>query len=158
VVRTSWFCQNFDEGHFLDSVRSGILALPAGNAVEAFVDADDIADVVVAALTDDRHASQRYELTGPRLMSFEEVARDLAEAAGFPIRYIDLPSAQFQEALVSAGVPQPFAAFLTELMGLTLDGRNAHLTDGVERALGRPARDFTEYARDAARTGVWSPS
>jgi hypothetical protein len=39
-----------------------------------------------------------------------------------------------------------------------LDGRNAHLADGVQRALGREPRDFREYARDAAATGVWNTS
>ena len=36
-----------------------------------------------------------------------------------------------------------------------LDGRNAYLTDGVERALGRPAKDFSAYAREVAASGAW---
>jgi hypothetical protein len=36
-----------------------------------------------------------------------------------------------------------------------MDGRNAHLSDGVQEALGRSARDFSEYVRKAAATGVW---
>ena len=36
-----------------------------------------------------------------------------------------------------------------------LDGRNAHVSPGVERAIGREPRDFADYARDAASTGVW---
>ena len=52
VVRASWFCQNFSEGEFLDMVLAGEIALPAGDVGEPFVDVDDIADVVVAALTE----------------------------------------------------------------------------------------------------------
>ena len=44
---------------------------------------------------------------------------------------------------------------LSELFALLLDGHNALLSDGVERALGRKARDFREYARDAALSGAW---
>ncbi|MGH2671222.1 MAG: SDR family oxidoreductase, partial [bacterium] len=66
IVRCSWFNQNFSENFLLESVRAGEIALPAGDAVEPFVDADDIADVAVAALTEDGHDSEIYELTGPR--------------------------------------------------------------------------------------------
>ncbi|MCZ6664650.1 MAG: NAD(P)H-binding protein, partial [Gammaproteobacteria bacterium] len=58
VVRASWFCQNFSEGAFLDMVLAGEIALPAGDVPEPFVDVDDIADVAVAALTEDGHAGQ----------------------------------------------------------------------------------------------------
>ena len=61
VVRCSWFSQNFSEGEFLDMVLAGEIALPAGEVGEPFVDADDIADVAVAALTEDGHAGQVYE-------------------------------------------------------------------------------------------------
>jgi hypothetical protein len=44
---------------------------------------------------------------------------------------------------------------LTYLFTEVLDGRNARLTDGVRRALGRKPRDFADYAREAAATGVW---
>ena len=57
--------QNFSEKGFEDFVRSGTVALPAPPVGEPFVDADDIADVAVAALTGDGHAGQLYELTGP---------------------------------------------------------------------------------------------
>jgi hypothetical protein len=39
-----------------------------------------------------------------------------------------------------------------------LDGRNAYVADGVQRALGREPREFSEFVRDAAATGVWNPS
>jgi uncharacterized protein YbjT (DUF2867 family) len=66
-LRSTWFAQNFSEDYWLEQVRSNEVALPAGDTAEPFVDADDIADVAVAALTDDRHVGELYELTGPRL-------------------------------------------------------------------------------------------
>jgi hypothetical protein len=45
---------------------------------------------------------------------------------------------------------------LTYLFTEVLDGRNAHLTDGVRRALGREPKDFSDYVRDTAATGVWN--
>ncbi|WP_199807958.1 SDR family oxidoreductase, partial [Streptomyces sp. NRRL S-350] len=78
VVRCAWFDQNFSESFFLEPVLAGELALPVGGAVEPFVDAEDIADVVVAALTEAGHAGEVYEVTGPRLLSFAEVAGELS--------------------------------------------------------------------------------
>jgi hypothetical protein len=54
-------------------------------------------------------------------------------------------------------VPADFVWLLKHLFTEVLDGRNAHLTDGVRRALGRQPRDFSDYARDAAATGIWNP-
>jgi uncharacterized protein YbjT (DUF2867 family) len=66
IVRASWFNQNFDEGQFLDMVLGGEVALPVDAVGEPFIDCDDIADVVVAALTHERHIGEVYEVTGPR--------------------------------------------------------------------------------------------
>jgi hypothetical protein len=46
--------------------------------------------------------------------------------------------------------------FLVYLFDTVLDGRNAEVTNGVERVMGRPARDFTDYARATAATGIWT--
>ncbi|MCC0100520.1 NAD(P)H-binding protein [Streptomyces flavotricini] len=151
VVRASWFNQNFDEDFFLEPVRSGEIALPTADAVEAFVDTDDIADVVVAALTDDRHIGRTYELSGPRLMSFADVAAELSKATGREIAYVPVPDEEYRAALRENGLPEEFA----DLFAQILDGRNAHLVHGVEEVLGRRPKDFADYAREAAATGVW---
>jgi uncharacterized protein YbjT (DUF2867 family) len=151
VVRPSWFHQNFSEGFLLDAVLAGELALPVGEAAEPFTDADDIAAVAAAALTDERHAGQTYELTGPRLLTFADVAAELAKATGRPIGFVPLQPDEFAAVLREHGLPED----LGDLFHLITDGRNAHLTDGVQRALGRPPRDFTDYARATAATGVW---
>ncbi|MFI6846340.1 MULTISPECIES: NAD(P)H-binding protein [unclassified Kitasatospora] len=151
VLRCAWFNQNFDESFFLEPVLAGELALPAGAAVEPFVDADDIADVAVAALTEDGHDGRVYELTGPRPLSFADVAAELSAATGREIRFTAVTVEEYRAVLAVAGLPGEFA----ELFTLILDGRNAHVSDGVRRALGREPRDFAEFARAAAATGVW---
>ena len=154
VVRCAFFNQNFDES-FADSVRAGVLAMPAGDTAEPFVDADDIADVVVAALMDDRHIGQLYELTGPRLLTLAEAAKELGAAIGREVHYVPVNAEDFGAELGAHGMPEEDATHLAELLAEVLDGRSAHLCDGVQRALGRPPRDFTDYARDAAARGAW---
>jgi uncharacterized protein YbjT (DUF2867 family) len=156
IVRCSWFNQNFSESYFLDSLLAGELALPVDGVAEPFVDADDIADVAVAALTEDGHAGRLYELTGPRLLRFDEAVAEIAAATGKPIRFVPITIEQFTAGLAEQDVPADVVALLTFLFTEVLDGRNAHLSDGVQQALGRPPRDFRDYARDAAATGVWS--
>jgi uncharacterized protein YbjT (DUF2867 family) len=155
-VRCSWFSQNFSENYLLEPILSGEVALPAGNVPEPFVDADDIADVAVAALTEAGHVGQIYELTGPRLLTLEEAVGEIAQAAGREIRYVPVSVQEYSAMLAEHEVPVEFVTLLTYLFTEVLDGRNAHLTDGVRRALGREPKDFTDYARDAAATGVWN--
>lgn len=157
ILRSTWFNQNFSESYFLDYLLEGEVALPAGDTGEPFVDADDIADVAVAALTDDRHIGQLYELTGPRLLSFAEAVAEIADATGREIRYAPISLEMFESELTALGIPADVVDQLTYLFGEVLDGRNAHLADGVQRALGRQPRDFRDYARDAAATGIWHP-
>ena len=155
IVRATWFAQNFSEGFLLDAVLSGEVALPAGDVVEPFVDVNDIADVAVAALTEDGHVGQLYELTGPRLLTLAQAVEEIAKAANREIREAPNAMAQLTSRMEEQEVPAEIVWLLTYLLGEVLDGRNAHLTDGVQRALGREPRDFSDYARDAAASGVW---
>lgn len=155
IVRASWFNQNFSEGAFIDMVMSGAITLPAGDTSEPFVDVDDIADVAVAALTEDGHDGEIYEVTGPRLMTMTEIATDLSIATGRKITFIDVPHDAFIDELVRSGAPKDVVWMLDYLFSTVLDGRNSSLTDGVERALGRKPKDFAQYAREVAATGAW---
>ena len=151
VVRCSWFAQNFSESIFLDGVLNGDVALPADDTPEPFVDAEDIADVVAAALTDPRHRGRTYELTGPRALTFAEVAAELSRATGRTIKYTPITPEQYEQVLVEASLPVE----LGEMFRGVLDGRNTKPADGVQEALGRPARDFAAYAGRAAAAGSW---
>jgi uncharacterized protein YbjT (DUF2867 family) len=155
VVRCSWFSQNFSEGYMLDAVLGGEVALPVGDVPEPFVDADDIADVAVKALTEDGHAGHVYELTGPRRMTFADAVQDVAAASGRPVRLVPVSMEDFVAGATADGVPEDVVWLLRYLFTEVLDGRNAHVSDGVERALGRQARDFRDFARDAAASGAW---
>ena len=156
IVRCAWFMQNFDENYLLEPILAGEVALPSGNVPEPFVDAGDIADVAVAALTEDGHAGHLYELTGPRLLTMEQAVGEISRATGREIRFVPVTLEEYESVLAEADVPPEFLSFLTYLFGTVLDGHNASTTDGVRRALGREPKDFADYARHAAATGVWS--
>lgn len=155
IVRASWFFQNFSEGDFIDMVRSDAITIPAGDVQEPFVDVDDIADIVSLALTQDNHSEKLYEVTGPRLMSFFDVAKELSVATKRNIEYIKVPHDAFVAGVKESGAPDDIVWLMDYLCSTVLDGRNAHLTDGVQQALGRAPKDFSDYAKTVAATGCW---
>jgi len=156
ILRSTWFAQNFSETFFVEGLLAGELALPAGDTPEPFVDADDIADVAVAALTDSRHIGRLYELTGPRLLTFADAVAEIGAASGREIHYEPVSLEDYVAAAAGQGVPDDVLAVLTYLFSEVMDGRNAHLADGMQRALAREPRDFADYARAAAASGVWN--
>jgi uncharacterized protein YbjT (DUF2867 family) len=155
IVRASWFNQNFSEGAFVEMVQAGQITLPAVDTPEPFVDVDDIADVAVAALTEPGHAGKVYEVTGPRMLTLADVAAEISAASGREVTYVPVPHDAFVSEITKSGAPKDVVWLLDYLFATVLDGRNAYLTDGVQDALGRPPRDFSDYARAIAATGVW---
>ncbi len=155
ILHAAWFNQNFDEGFLRDPVRSGRVELPVGDTPEPFIDADDIAEAATAILTEDGHTGMTYELTGPRLLSFADAVAEIADATGQSVRFISIAPEIYAERFAAEGrspaeVKQSLYLF-TDLM----DGRNAHVENGVRQVLGREPKDFAEYARRAAETGIW---
>lgn len=154
IVRAAFFAQNFSEGWLLPSVLGGAIAFPAGYVAEPFVDCGDVAEVVARALTEDGHAGTTYELTGPRLLTFGAAAEEIARAAGRDVRYLPVSKEAYAEALAEH-LPAEQVRFMSDLFAHVLDGHNAFVTPDVERVLGRRARDFADFAREAAREGCW---
>lgn len=155
VLRASWFMQNFSENYMRDELLSGSLTLPVGPTKEPFIDADDIADVAVAALTEAGHRNQLYELTGPELFSFNEAVSEIAGATGRALSFHPVSFADYEAALREQALPEDVITLLRYLFTELFDGRNANVAHGVEEALGRKPRRFADFARKAAVEGIW---
>ncbi|MEV0623076.1 NAD(P)H-binding protein [Nonomuraea sp. NPDC050404] len=153
VLRCAWFMQNLSEDFLLGPVLDGVIALPAADVPEPFLDVEDIVDVAVAALTEKGHAGRLYDMTGPRLLTFGDVARELSEVTGRRITFARVTQEEYVSSAVKHGVPEEAAQPLAAMFAEILDGRNASVADGVRQALGRPARDFTDFAR--ANAAAW---
>lgn len=151
ILRPSWFMQNFSEMFFFEAVLKGEIVLPVGDATEPFVDVEDVAAVAAEVLLDDQHIGQTYELTGPRLIGFSEVAAELTKAIGREITFNPIALDDYRQSLRLAGLPEEYA----ETYSGIADGKLAFVTDHVERILKRPAGDFVEYVKKTADTGIW---
>ena len=157
IVRASWFNQNFNESFFLDPILAGHVALPRAEALEPFTDTDDIADVVVESLLDEKHIGQIYELTGPRLLTFEEAIAEISKVTNRDIRFESLTIDAYTQMLRTYQVQEDYIWLVNYLFTEVLDGRNSSITHDIEKVLGRKAKDFSEYVREATTTGIWNP-
>jgi uncharacterized protein YbjT (DUF2867 family) len=157
IVRASWFNQNFSESFFLDAIVAGDVALPQSQATVPYVDTDDIADVVVEALLDNKHNGQMYELTGPKLWKFEEVVKEIAKATRREIAFKPISQEEYNKFMEKNNVPADYIWLVNYLFTEVLaDNENAIVTNDIEKVLGRKPIAFEQFVRETAKTGVWS--
>jgi uncharacterized protein YbjT (DUF2867 family) len=158
IVRASWFNQNFSENFFLDPILAGHVALPQAEAEVPYVDTDDIADVVVEVLMNDRHNDQIYELTGPELLTFSEVINAIAQATGRAIQFTPISQEAYDQMLEEYNLPEDYVWLINYLFTEVLGNPNIHnVTRDIEKVLGRKPKSFAQYVAETAATGVWQP-
>ena len=158
IVRASWFNQNFSESFFLDPILAGYVALPKGEAKVPYVDANDIADVVVETLLNDQHNGQIYELTGPEQLTFPQIVEAIAKATGRTIQFEPTSMETYLKTLKELQVPDDYIWLINYLFEEVLTEENSTITNDVERVLGRKPISFAEYAKAIAATSVWNPA
>ncbi|MFD2470642.1 NAD(P)H-binding protein [Amycolatopsis silviterrae] len=156
IVRPCWFAQTFEEDPKLSEVRSGEVATPAGDGTVPFVDALDIAAVAVAALVEDGHQGETYEVSGPRAMTFADAVAEIAKATGREIKHVPVAASEYVQRLIDRGYDRASAEMQAGPFAWLHRGRTGFLSDGVQRATGREPTDFADYAQRAAAAGAWS--
>lgn len=124
-----------------------VLRGPAGEGRLAGVARDDVAAVAAAALLDDAHASETYELTGPESLTLAEAAAVMEETLGLPFSYVDETLDEAYASRASYAAPdwqvEAWVSTYTAIAAGEMDG----VSDDVPRILGRPAlslRDVLE--------------
>jgi len=148
--------QNFSESFMLEGLQAGQLVLPEHSAIEPFIDVDDIAEVAVAALTQDALRNQLFEVTGPELLSFRECVSTIAQVTQRDIQFLTVPIQAYLEQAQLQGMPKDMTWLINELFVNVLDGRNQSTTKTVQNILNRPAKPFESFVAEVKQTGVWS--
>lgn len=158
VLRPSWFMQNFSEQQHLPTIRDeGAIYTATEDGRVAFVHADDIAAVAVAALLGRAPSNRDYVLTGPQALAYDEVAAIIAEAAGRPVTHRRLTEHQLATRLTEvAGVPPDFARALAVMDTAIADGAEDRVSPDVETVTGRPPTSFEAFAVE--NRAVWQPT
>jgi uncharacterized protein YbjT (DUF2867 family) len=156
IVRPAWFMQGFSEDFLHEYVMAGEIRVSAGTGAEAWIDTEDVGDVMAAVLLDERHTGQAYSISGPRTLTMTEVADELTTATGRQIRYVDLEPDEHVAELTGIGLPREDAESVRDLFAVIRNHRSEYISHGVEEVLGRAPRDFTDWARSTAQAGAWS--
>lgn len=147
IVQPSYYMQNLIGS--AAQVAEGVLGGLAGDGKIAVIDTRDVADVCVAALTDDALLGKTLTITGPEALSYADLAAKLSAATGNTIEYADGDPTETREAMLEAGMPRWFVEDLVGLQQAFRDGKGAVVTD-VDAVLGRPGRTFEAFASDYA--------
>jgi len=156
IVRASWFMQNFSENFLAEGILQGELVVPEVKALEPFVDAEDIADVVVECLLNSSHSDKTYSLTGSELLSFRQCVALISGVTNQNIAYTEIPLSDYLNGMQQEGYPEDVIWLVGYLFTEVLDGRNEFLTSDIENVLGRKPRSFKEYAAATAASGAWN--
>lgn len=147
ILRPTWFSQNFNT-YWIGAIRAtGNVLVPAEESKTAFIDARDIADAAIAALTKDGFASKAYTLTGPAALTYGEATRILSRETGAKIGYQSVTEEAFRTALLQAGVSADYTGLMLALFGTVRQGFASRVTDDVKTLTGHAPRDLAEYAR-----------
>ncbi len=146
IIRPNWFMQNF-HSYWGEGIRKGqVIFVPGGQAKVSFIDVRDIGAVAARLLLSDQVGE--FDLTGPQAYTHDEAARILSEGLNQTIRYVDADPQEFKSALIKAGLPQDYAAFMLVIFGALREGFAAPVTPHVEQILGRKAFSLADYVRD----------
>jgi len=148
IVRPNWFMQNFNTFWIQGIREQGKILLPAGKAKTSFIDAKDISAVVAKLLTTDKFDNKDFDITGPKALDHDEVAKEISAVTGKNITYQEIQPAELRKGLLAAGLPEDYTDFLLMILGFLREGYSARTTTSVKDILGREPRDFSQYARD----------
>ncbi|MGB3337385.1 MAG: NAD(P)H-binding protein [Devosia sp.] len=155
VLRPTWFMQNFSEQQHLPTiVGEDAIFSATGEGRVGFIDAEDIAAVAAVALTTPDFPNGELSLTGPDILSYDQVAALIGKAAGREIHHRRLSEPQMAERFVTFGVPEGFASGLAAMDSAIAAGAEDRTTDNVARVTGRPAGTFRDFVTRSA--GAWT--
>lgn len=131
--------------------HTGSLFLPADGASVAMIHPGDVAAAAATALADEGHDGHTYVLTGPEAITFAHVAHELSAVVGRQVRFVAVPDAAAQQALVASGMPEFVADQIVTVFGMLRHGVQERTTDAVRAIAGRTPQMFAAFARQHAQ-------
>lgn len=151
VLRASWFNQNFISPMFFGpQIQQGILSLPVGEGKAGWIDTRDIAAVAAIVLTQRGHDNKIYNLTGPQLLTTNEVTVILSQVAGREIKFMDIPEEAYAQAVKSFGVREETIQKMLDLTRKWQLNVHGFITQDVEKITGKKPISFEQFAIDHA--------
>lgn len=150
ILRASWYMSNVLAGASRVAAE-GRLYAPAGAARIAMIDPRDVGAAAAAVLSSAGHEGQTYLLTGPRAITYGEVAAGLSAATASRVEFVDVPAGSAYQAMINDGMPGFVAEQIVAMFAGLRQGAAAQVSPAVETLTGSAPRDFACFARGHAR-------
>jgi uncharacterized protein YbjT (DUF2867 family) len=148
-VRSAGFMENCLQ--WASSIKSeGVVGSSAGDGKTPVIHSQDIADVVIKALTTQAYIGESLPVTGPEMLSYPEMVAKIGAVIGKPIRYEMLSDEEQRRQLVARNRPPHMVEAILSIFRATREGRIAGATDTVERVLGRKPLSFDQWLEQHA--------
>lgn len=149
VVRPNAFMQTLIDNIMLPAIRAtGAIPNAAGTSGISLIDGRDIGDVCADVLLNSEWESKTLVLTGPRAVTYADIAALVAQETGRDVATVEISPADVRENLLTRGMARWEAEHFEEMYQLFRDGESAFVTNDVERVLGRPPRTVEDYLRE----------
>jgi uncharacterized protein YbjT (DUF2867 family) len=150
ILRATTFMQNTlatartvsTEGRIYQPFKDGKLGM---------IDARDIGEVAAKALTEEGHEGKTYTLTGPKALSFHDIAEVMSEVLGKKVDYVPISLEKAKEAMLGMGLSEWKAEVLIEYARAHGQGYSDFTTEDVEQLTGHSATSYRKFATNFAR-------
>lgn len=150
-LRNGWYSENYtiqipailQHGAHFGSARDGRISLAARA---------DYAEAAAVVLLSEGQANRVYELAGDQGYTLTEFAAEIAKQSGKSVAYRDLPEAEFRSALIGAGLPEGFAALLSDSDAHAAEGALFDDSRGLSKLIGHSTTPLSASIEAALRS------
>ncbi|MGD7044860.1 SDR family oxidoreductase [Jeotgalibacillus proteolyticus] len=148
-IRAGYFMQNLNDFLLQELKERQRIFVPAGKGKTSFVDARDLADIAVLALTNpSHHHNKSYVITGNEALSFYEAAERMTTILQLPIVYTDPSVKEFKQWMLSQGADPSFINIVTGIHFPTKLGLAKGISDDFEKVTGKKPSSIDQYIAD----------
>lgn len=153
-IRTSGVAYTFLHPHFfMENLlanahgirKDGAIYSPLGDAAISVISVHDIAAVAAAVLTGEGHAGRTYQLTGPKAVTYDEIATTIGAVIGGRVVSVPITFEAARQNMIRAGMPEWFAEDIIRMMKTWAEGKGSKVTHDVELVLERQPISLREF-------------
>lgn len=128
----------------------GVFFAPVSQARISVVDVRDVGAVAAKALIETKHEGKTYDLTGPEALTHAEMAEQLSQAVGKPIKHVEVLPVVMKETLLKSGLPEWQAEGVVEDYEHYRKGEAEQVASTIRDVTGHEASYFAQFALDYA--------
>lgn len=147
-IRPSFFMQNLVDAHSDEIKYNNEIFIPSGKAKINFIDARDIGEICGRVMLSVDHYNKAYDVTGPEVLTYKDIARKMSVILGRPIIYSKPSMLKFRKAMINKGVEKKFVTVMMMLYLTTRLGMADTMSDDAVEILGRKGKSIDEFIND----------